>query len=180
MNHYAGIGSRSTPTEILSLMTRLARMLERKDFILRSGHADGADKAFEEGVYDRSQMQIFLPWHTFNNPPGYSALVDGEPRGFFNIQGMNQEKEAAEIAEEFHPNWGACSRGARLLHTRNVFQVLGHDLKTPSKFVICWTPGASRSGGTGQALRIADAYKIPIFDLADEVSLKTVLSKIKE
>lgn len=179
MNHYTGIGSRSTPVVILNLMAQLGRMLSKQNYILRSGHADGADQAFERGV-DFDKMQIFLPWPTFNNPPRYSALVDEEPRGFIDTQGMHCEKEAAEIAEKFHPNWGACSRGARSLHTRNVYQVLGHDLKTPSKFVICWTPGASRGGGTGQALRIAEDRKIPIFDLADEVSLRTVLSKIKE
>lgn len=52
------------------------------------------------------------------------------------------------------------------LHARNCYQVLGADLRTPTQFVICWTPRGSGEGGTGQALRIAKAYNIPIFDLA--------------
>lgn len=32
--------------------------------------------------------------------------------------------------------------------------------------VICWTKEGKRGGGTGQALRIAQHFYIPIFDLA--------------
>ena len=48
---------------------------------------------------------------------------------------------------------------------RNSYQVLGRNLDDPVEFVICWTPGGSGSGGTGQAIRIAKDYQIPVFDL---------------
>jgi hypothetical protein len=54
---------------------------------------------------------------------------------------------------------------AKKFHSRNVHQVLGRDLKTPSDFVICWTADGGFSGGTGQALRIADDHGIPIFNM---------------
>jgi hypothetical protein len=38
-----------------------------------------------------------------------------------------------------------------------------------SKFVVCWTPGGLLKGGTAQAMRIAHAYGIPVFNLADPV-----------
>ena len=71
------------------------------------------------------------------------------------------------MAAEFHPNWSACKQGARRLHARNCHQILGLDLKTPVDFVVCYTPNANRSGGTGQALRIAERLNIPIFDYGD-------------
>ncbi|MOA32601.1 hypothetical protein D3C78_1538370 [compost metagenome] len=71
---------------------------------------------------------------------------------------------AQEIAANFHPNWHNLKPTVRQMHSRNVGQVLGQDLKTPSSFVLCWTKNGSGSGGTGQALRIAKAYEIPIFD----------------
>ena len=37
-------------------------------------------------------------------------------------------------------------------------------MNTPSDFVICWTKGGKGQGGTGQALRLARDYNIPIFD----------------
>lgn len=35
------------------------------------------------------------------------------------------------------------------------------------KFVVCWTADGKASGGTGQALRVASAYDVPIFNLFD-------------
>ena len=56
---YAGIGARATPPPILSLMTRAAFALCKRGYVLRSGHAIGADSAFERGA--GSAAQIFLP-----------------------------------------------------------------------------------------------------------------------
>jgi cell division GTPase FtsZ len=56
----------------------------------------------------------------------------------------------------------------RKLHARNAMIVLGKNLDDPVDFIICWTPGGTGSGGTGQALRIARAYGIPVYDLGDK------------
>jgi hypothetical protein len=155
---YSGIGSRVTPEPVLEEMRAIASHLVGRNFILRSGGADGADTAFEQG--SAGYAEIFLPWSGFNRrTQGY--VVDNP--------------EAEVIASKHHPNWGACSIGARKLHTRNVLQVLGMDLQTPSEFVICWTPDGRRGGGTGQALRIAESYNIPIFDLAVHVDREELL-----
>ena len=46
---YTGIGSRETPTAILDLMIAIGGVLAQRGFTLRSGGADGADDAFEQG-----------------------------------------------------------------------------------------------------------------------------------
>lgn len=167
MKIYTGIGSQSTPTEICDLMLGIAHELSRRDWKLRSGHAPGADMAFELGVMSK---EIFLPWKGFNGSDGteVSHLVP-----VFT-------EEIGKIARDYHPNWRACSKGARLLHMRNVCQVLGADCRTPSDMVVCWTPKGSGSGGTGQALRIAKAYGIPIFDLALMDAQQQLCEFIKE
>ena len=71
---------------------------------------------------------------------------------------------AFEIASKYHPRWNYLSQGAKFLQARNSHQILGWDLNTPSDFVICWTKGGKGQGGTGQALRLARDYNIPIFD----------------
>ena len=51
---------------------------------------------------------------------------------------------------------------------RNICQVLGEDPTDPSgysKVVVCWTPKGGIIGGTGQALRIAKRYDIPVLNL---------------
>lgn len=154
---YAGIGSRSTPNNILEMMVILGRNMAERGHLLRSGAADGADQAFEYGCdLANGAKEIYLPWLGFNKRNMSQRGVCGWPT-----------KEAYDLAAEFHPNWAACKAGAMALHARNCHQVLGWHLDKPADLVICWTPDASGNGGTGQAIRLATALKIPVFDLAD-------------
>lgn len=162
--YYAGIGSRETPKEIQELMTKLASTLESKEYILRSGGAPGADSAFEKGIIEEFNKEIYLPWKGFNgsNSPYYD---------FQNIE------EATKIAKKFHPRFDYLSRGAKKLISRNTYQVLGLDLNTPSEFIICWTEGGKLKGGTAQALRIAISLEIPIYNLGKDKDYKEVIDR---
>lgn len=157
---YAGIGSRRTPQDVLDLMTAAAKVFHSKRVILRSGHAPGADQAFEAGAGHRAE--VYLPWPDFeSSTPIKARMVFSSPT-----------REALELSATHHPAWDQCSRGARQLHARNAHQVLGPHLSDPAEFVLCWTPDGSLdgngpdTGGTGQALRIAVAHAIPVYNLA--------------
>ena len=160
---YAGVGSRDTPTEVLDQMKGIASILRDMGYVLRSGHADGADLAFEHG--SAGENQIWLPWKEFNYE---SSQAEGLVRtSHYAIQANWQ---ADQIAAAFHPAWNRCTEAAKKLHTRNVYQVLGPGLgkvqqDTVSKFVVCWTKDGKASGGTGQAIRIAEGCNIPVFNL---------------
>ena len=65
--YYTGVGSRSTPQDIMELMTQVATKLEALGYSLRSGAADGADTAFENGVINPLNKQIFIAWEGFSN-----------------------------------------------------------------------------------------------------------------
>lgn len=146
---YAGIGSRETPANIRALMAELAYDLGEQGYTLRSGAAEGADAAFERGLADRHEKEIWLPWKGFNSHP--SALY-------------RPSAEALQLAATFHPAWERCSLGAKKLHARNMHQVLGADLATPVDFVVCWTKDGAGAGGTGQAIRLAKSRDIAVFD----------------
>ncbi len=150
---FAGIGSRETPKEVCKDIIALASLMAEKGWILRSGGAEGADIAFEKGYAKHpKQMEIYLPWKKFNKntSPLYNLLP-----------------EAFEIAKNFHPAWHKCNEAAKKLMARNSYQILGADLHTPCNLVICWTKDGKASGGTGQALRIAEYYGIQIINLVD-------------
>lgn len=162
--YYAGIGSRKTPEPILADMRSLAQRLALRGFVLRSGAADGADAAFEAGcAAAKGRAEIWLPWPGFN---------DHAPTGF------SPTKAHEDLAATLHPAWERLSRGPRLLHTRNVGQILGQDVNTPVSFVLCWTPDgceseATRSretGGTGTAIGLASRLGIPVFNLANSAA----------
>lgn len=171
MRFYTGIGSRRTPKDICEKMTKVASSLAKAKWILRSGGAEGADSAFEVGVnlsvtniedvvYKKAELkQIFLPWPNFNNKYSFYSSVCSN---------------ALQLAKKYHPAWNKLSQGAQKLHARNVYQVLGPDLNTLSKFVICWHDG---TGGTTQACRIAQDYDIPIINMINE-DWKSQLSEI--
>lgn len=165
MNYYAGVGSRDISPHIRILFESVATFLANKGFILRSGGAKGADTAFETGC-DRvsGSKEIYLPWKGFED--SNSNLIVSNPKAF-------------EIAKQFHPYWHNLKQGAQKLQARNSHQVLGQDLETPSKFIICWTKDGSGKGGTGQALRISKHHNIPVFDAGKYSDMDVLRSELK-
>ena len=173
---WTGIGSQSTPLVFKFFMAAISYVLAKKGFGLRSGRARGADNFFELGVpnFMKNHAEIYLPQKNFGINTGC--------RSFFITDGA-ELMEAMYLIDKnnIHENWQDLmnSRGnsfAVAAHTRNVFQCLGFVYRgiQLSKFVICWTRcGATNtrettqfSGGTRTAIRIADHYNIPVYNLA--------------
>lgn len=153
-------------------MKLLAVRLADEGYTLRSGAAAGADSAFETGCDEASGMKdIFLPWRGFNN--NLSQLYDQHPDCF-------------KIAGELHYAWKHLNPSVHKLMARNVHQVLGQDLHTPSDFVVCWTPDGctsieqytSKTGGTGLAIALASVNNIPVFNLNRKGSYESLVEFI--
>lgn len=150
-----GIGSRSTPSCILKEMESIGKWCLENNVTIRSGHADGADWAFEKGAQER--CITYLPSDNFNN-----QLVSRA-----NMITINEDKfpEYDVITRKFHPNYSALSYFAKKLMHRNSCQVLGLNLDIPTSCIICWTSDGKASGGTGHAIRIARNYEIPVYNM---------------
>lgn len=170
---YAGIGSRKTPPEILALMEALGSRLGSLGWTLRSGAAEGADSAFERGA-DRvgGAKEIFLPWQ------GFSGRKSTEPGVLLLDEGKRGDAE--RIAAAYHPAWRFLSFGARRLHARNALQILGPGLDRPADLVVCFTPRGEGGGGTGQVIRIARSYNVPVFDLGVPGSLQRLEESLRD
>lgn len=167
------------------VIRRLAYKLAQRGYHLRSGAAEGADHAFEAGWWNARMDQvkvcpfesqamtaeIYIAWsgfngHTVNSHDGNVYIPSGA---------IAHEAEA--IVSQIHPAWGACSPGARKLHSRNVFQVLGQDLKTPSTMLVCWArtdKSGNIKGGTATAWNLARQHNIPCFNLNKEVDYERI------
>jgi hypothetical protein len=151
MKFYAGIGPRKTPEPIQKIMSSIAAQMYASNWTLRSGHAAGADEAFEVGT---PQKQIFLPWEGFRG---------GRSNGKYMGHLVPSQKQM-QIAEDHHPAWHRCNNVVRLLLARNVPIILGETLEDPVKCVITWLP-PQYQGGTSHALRIASTWGIPVFNI---------------
>ena len=75
--------------------------------------------------------------------------------------------KALEIAASVHPAWDKCSWWAKQLHARNVYQVLGKDLNTPSDLLVCWTKYGEEVGGTATAIKLAKLHNISVCNIGD-------------
>jgi len=160
---YAGIGSRTAPQNILDFMTKVASILEQCGYKLRSGKAKGSDRAFEKGVRNPKNKEIFV--HS-----------DAKPWAFQTVKKYLPNDRPATF-----DSWQDYVRG---LLARNMMQVLGEDGDKPVKFVVCWTPQgdyqSSDIGGTGYALRCAIDHGIPTYNLNYPEQLQAFKDLIKE
>jgi hypothetical protein len=156
---YAGIGSRSTPNEVIGQMELFASVAAHRGWTLRSGAAPGADSAFERGCDSAvGSKEIFLPSPNFFN---HSSSL------------CHPTDDAQKLAAEIHPVWRQLSPIPRLLIARNMQQILGVDLNEPVRCVVCWTPDgcedfksySRNTGGTGSAIALASKRGIPVFNL---------------
>lgn len=153
-------------------MQFISSFLSTKNYTLMSGGAVGADSAFEIGTDNKI---IFLHDKCIIN------LQNALPSQYYYLQ--SKWDSAYNLAKKYyHSDLTLRSDYVKRLMTRNVFQILGADLNSISDFVICWTKDGKASGGTGQALRIAEAYNVPIYNMKndkDMINLKKFLISLK-
>lgn len=178
-----GIGSRETPPADMRLLTAIGAASEKRGWRGRSGGAGGADLAFEKGFSDPRNIDVILPWKGFLPKNMTQADVDaflGRPRptsgpGAGVMMSFDKAREAEAMAAKYHPAWDRCSRGARALHSRNMPQVLGLSLDRPTDVVVAWTIDGKATGGTGQAIRVAEDIEIPVANLKNPTERRVVL-----
>ena len=164
MIFYTGIGDVDTPHEIGWIMTEVAQKLSSVNFTLRTGANLGAEETFSKAVHDPALKEVYLPWSKFNNNDSQ----------LFNIGFLGME-----IAKDHNKNFNVLSNGARSFLATVSYQLLGKDLKTPSKMVITWSADGQESmlrryrysGNNAQVARVANTFNIPIFNLRNNGSL---------
>lgn len=152
---YAGTGNRETPPDVLTRMKSLAKLLDQFGYTLRVGGMDGPEEAFEAGV---EKAELHLPWRDFNNR---------QSKSYFNSD------EIKTIAKMFHPTFDGLKPAIQAFLCKNVRMVLGKDLKSPARFIVCWSEDGAetssertnKTGSIGHVISLAAAMKIPVFNL---------------
>jgi hypothetical protein len=172
-SYYVGIGVRSTPADIQSLMTQMAEALAAAGVILRSGHTPGAMMAFEAGVSDSSLQDIYLPYEGYGDP-----VTDD---GHHKVINQGDIEEAKRIAAKSHPRWDSYSDLQKTFLIRNAFIVLGSDLRTPAEFMICYSEDTALGDETSHAITIATKVaNMAVFNLAVEGDFERLMAYMEQ
>jgi len=169
-NCYTGIGSRTLPEEYGVIIDELAELAYKSNIRLRGGGADGSDNRFENKAY--GLKEIYLPWKGFN---GNKSLL------------YTQSNTAETFAYFLHPAFDRLSDPVKKLMARNVYQVIGGDLRTPSDFVACYTKDGcnshktrtSATGGTGQAISLASLIGVPVYNVFNKEDYEMLKLQLK-
>ena len=163
---YTGIGSRDCPEYLGSLMTKTAQFLYNRGYILRSGGAAGADTFHELGF--PNNKETYVPRIGFRGCTHgiVPNLPDFIPLAKIGCKHFNKIKD----------------KMARDLHTRNVCQLIGNDIKNPilSDFVLCYTHNGEYVGGTATAMNLADHFQIPMFNYGAYSSYTECKEKLRD
>lgn len=171
------------------LFYSVAKRFAELGIIMRSGAAGGADliaetayaDAITAGKCNPKQVEIFVPWKDFgkDNPLSHLHILPDS----------KYAKQTEELVKKIHPIYqidprtnqpkGQLKPGALKLHSRNMNQVLGNDLKSPVAANICWTEDGETTGGTASSINLCNSNGIPVFNLG-RPDRDTVLNEIKE
>lgn len=169
------VGSRETPEPILSLMSDVGCVLCDQGYRGRSGGAGGADTAFHQGAqrserFNQIGFEIYLPDATMFDKEEFGFQKPDPSRLIFNAMTFTDTyEEAKAIAFQARGSFDGLRSGGIKLHTRNAYQVLGQNLATPSRGLICWARPVGKQGkvhgGTNTAVQIALNEGIPVINL---------------
>lgn len=163
---YAGVGARSTPAAIVKSMELIGAQLSDR-WLLRSGFSGNADLAFGRGAQSAGgSFEMYLPWEGFNSAPinDIRFIVPNWTHELLDIASEAYNLDP-EVIAGYKVDWRRLKDTTKCLMARNVCQVLGKDLRSPANMLVCWTKNGAAVGGTGQAIRIARRFDIPVFNL---------------
>jgi hypothetical protein len=164
---YAGAGSKDAPEDVQKVMQETGKRFHEKGWVLRSGGEGDPEKGFMMMYSRLTKTRIFLPFD------GYNSWVDTDRDCGCTAVGENMA--ARELARA-GPGFDDLDATFTLKRTRDVCRVLGKDLRSPARRVICWTPdGAETASDCGpitdssyMVIRLATRFDIPVDNLSNE------------
>lgn len=128
-----------------------------------TGGAEGIDEAAMFGsAVEPKRLHVYLPWAKYNRekiPSGANIYV-------YSKKDHPLWDQSVDL---YHPNPANLKQGARALHARN-YGIVCHG--KPVDGVIAVPTDLNSLCGTGQAIRIAEDLRIPLFNLRKKEDLE--------
>jgi hypothetical protein len=152
---YAATGNKDMPETMKPVIQRIGKNLEKAGYLLRTGGMDGLEDVIEKSV---TRLELHLPWKDFDKKQSKLTFTSEFVKG---------------VAKMFHPTFDALKPVIQTFLAKNVRLLLGKEGKSPALFLIVWTDDGAelsrevtfRTGNSGHAINIANAMRIPVFNL---------------
>ena len=174
--YVTGVGSRSTTETEYKRLQKTMYLLTRLGYILRSGHANGSDMAFEEGCVAAGgawTAEIYLPIPQFNHKHNLPNVT---------YHHFEDETKGYGVLSDLIAYADKLKGFARSAFIRNTYQVLGSTLDTPSDLLVCcsdWDGKGSVKGGTRIAWDLAKKHDIPCYNIRYVEEYRRLIDDIK-
>lgn len=163
--YFAGVGSRETPKNIMELMIRLGRTATDLGYKFRSGDAYNADKAFWYGVQQSKKFED-IGAEIIIIEDGFRGRTTDE-KIFYDYSKLSQDikDQCMEIAKGVRGSFHGLNEMGIALHSRNVVQIKGLDLKSNVDILFLYAPlnrNGRVKGGTATAHDLAVKEEVPV------------------
>ncbi|QVD49205.1 hypothetical protein LUCX_135 [Xanthomonas phage vB_XciM_LucasX] len=183
----AGIGTREPPTELIPMIQDIGECLCDDLVAITSGDAQGCDEHFVAGAMRSSKWpsigaRVFLPWNGTKRHDDTRRYEDGKI--YFDASKFENWQEAHDLALAARGSWEGLGRGGIALQSRNPYQVLLDDLRSPVGGVVCYAKPIGKKGnvkgGTNTAVRLALDRNIEVINLATDEGMERALKYLRK
>lgn len=159
---YTGLASSETPEKVRAVMWAFAEVMRQRGARLRTGAELGAREGFRAGA--GPAQTTYIPWDFYC---GASTTLGA-------ILTAGWEPAIMRAAMTFG-DWRHLSADEKALAICAVVQLMGLDMKSPSRLVVCWVTDET----TAPAITIAKASNIPVLNMQRPDHLKRIIHMIK-
>lgn len=155
---YAVVGNKEFPTDLIPKLTSIVKKLDSLGYTARTGSMKGLDVCVEEFT---TNVELQLPWKNFNNKESKNTY---------------SSPEILAIAKSLQPGFDELALPIKGFLAKNVRVLLGGKGISRAIFLLCHSEdGAdsarqvtSRTASVGHAIKVADKFNIPVFNLKND------------
>lgn len=155
---YAAISNENAPANVIEQFKSIAIDMENRGYTMRTSGNKGVEEIIEVVAQNK---EIYIPWKKFNDRESQYCKVD---------------KSAIDLVGTLHPSFQDLKDSVKAIIGRYAHVILGKDLKSPVRCVVCWTEDGvesakdktAKTGYCGTPIQIASNARIPVFNLKND------------
>lgn len=174
MKAYVGAGSSNTPSDVLSLMSQVARVLSSKGITLRCSEQSVADRAFIQGAQGR--FFSYVPQHPIDDSLDQANAVYTPYSPWAIASETDPSSGSATFARSLDPKFLMLPEAEKRWEVVANSLIYSLDRESVAKMLICWSQPGDH---VERYLKKAVKAGVPVYNLAQAEHRETIQRWIK-